>query len=265
MCLFMNNNNAIELNNRKLDNCLISIIVIPITINYKPIDQQTIQKELYIFFSCNIRGVRKFLTAVFADDINKTSDWYNILLSLKNRGVNILLYAVIPDNDKLSKALKLAFNEVNIYISFSEIINKLSKYYTQSYTRNFYNIIKKIYVSNDINGFNIAYNDFIEEFVNYDFIRELLDYNFKRVKQYYNTVFEIRRFIFSIYFYRDTFKIISTIAHSKKYFNHIDDFINDLIPTIQRIESRMFCKKSDLMSIINILYITYKDLIKPYL
>jgi transposase-like protein len=261
----MNNNNFEELNNRNLDNCLIYLLAIPIKIGYKPNDNQATENELYIFFSCNIRGVRKYVTSVFANDFNKTSDWYDFLLSLKNRGINVLLYAVIPNNDKLSKALKLAFNEVNIYISYSEIINKINKYYTESYTRNFYELIRKIYISNDINGFNIAYNDFCEQFVNYDFIKELLDNAFKRVKQYYNTDYEIRHFIFSIYFYRDTFKIISVISHSKKYFNSLDEFINELIPTIQRIESRMFCTKNELMAIINKLYVNYKDLIKPYL
>lgn len=261
----MNNNNFEELNIRNLDNCLISILVIPIKIYYKPNDLQTTEKELYIFFSCNIRGVRKYLTTLIANDFNKTSDWYDSLLSLKNRGINILLYAVIPNNDKLAKALKLAFNEVNIYISYSEIINKINKYYTQTYSRNFYEVIKKIYISNNINDFNLAYNDFYEEYANYDFIKDLLENDFKRAKQYYNTDYEIRRFIFSLYFYRDTFKIISVISHSKRYFNSLDEFINELIPTIQRIESRMFCKKSELISIINKLYINYKDLIKSYL
>jgi len=261
----MNNNNFNELSNRSLDSCLISILVFPIKFYYKPNDLQTMEKELYIFFSCNIRGVRKYLTTVIADDLIKTSDWYNLLLSLKNRGINVLLYAVIPNNEKLSKALKLVFNEVNIYISFSEIINKINKYYTETYSRNFYEVIKKIYISHNINDFNIAYNDFCEEFVNYDFIMELLENDFKRVKNYYNTDYEIRRFIFSLYFYRDTFKTISVISHSKKYFNSLDEFINELIPTIQRIESRMFCTKNELMNIINKLYINYKDLIKSYL
>ena len=261
----MNNNNFIELNNRNLDSCLISLIVIPIKLNYNPNNKQTTEKDLYIFFACNIKGVRKFITAVFADDIIKTSDWYDLILSLKNRGIDVLLYATIPNNEKLSKALNLVFNDISIFISFSEIINKISRYYTESYTSNFYEIIRKIYLSNSIDSFNLAYNDFCEEFVNYDFIRDLLDNDFKRVKPYYNTDYEIRNFIFSFYFYRETFKIIRVISHSKKFFTSIEEFINLLIPTIQRIESRMFCKKSDLMSIINKLYINKKDLIKPYL
>ena len=263
--VFMNNNNFNELSNRKLDNCLIYLLVIPVKISYKLNNLQCIEKELYVFFSCNIKGVRKYVTSVFGDDLIKTSDWYNLLLSLKNRGINIIFYAIIPNNDKLSKALKLTFNEINILISYSEIINKMNSYYTQSYTRNFYEIIRKIYISNDINGFNIAYNDFCDEYANYSFIKDLLENDFKRVKQYYNIDYEIRRFIFSIYFYRDTLKILHVVAHSKKYFISIEEFINELIPTIQRIELRMFCKKSELMSIINKLYINYKDLIKPYL
>ena len=63
--IILNNNNVAELNNRKFDNCLISILVIPIKIYFKEAEDLVNEKELYLFFSCNIQGKRKYLTSIF--------------------------------------------------------------------------------------------------------------------------------------------------------------------------------------------------------
>ena len=91
----MNNSSVNELNNRLLDNCLISINVIPIKIYFKEDDDFIVQKELYLFFSCNINGKRKYITSVFKDNFDKTSLWYDFLLSLKNKGIDVILFAII--------------------------------------------------------------------------------------------------------------------------------------------------------------------------
>ena len=261
----MNNNNVNELNNRKFDNCLISIIVIPIKIYFKESKDLVNEKELYIFFSCNIQGKRKYLTSVFKDDFAKTSDWYDFILSLKSKGINVLLYAVIPNNDYLSKALKLAFNDIAVFISYIETINKLSKYYTSSYTNSIFNKIRKIYLAKDINEYEFNLISFKEEYFNFPFIIDLFEGDLKRAREYYNTSFELRNFVFSLYFCRDLYKRLTVISHSKSYFSSINEFVSLFIPDIQRFESRMFCPKKTLNNIINILYNDKKELIKPYL
>ena len=261
----MNNNNVNELNNRRLDNCLISIIVFPIKIYFKELEDLVNEKELYLFFSCNIQGKRKYLTSIFKDDCPKTSDWYDFIQILKNRGINVLMYALIPNNDYLCKALKLAFNNVVVFISYIETITKLSKYYTSSYTNNIFNKVRKIYLAKDINEYALNLVSFEEEYFNFPFIIDIFENDLKRAKQYCNFPYELRRFIFSFYFSRELYKKLMTISHSKTHFTSSDEFVSLLLSDIQRIELIMFCPKNVLNNIINILYNDKKDLIKDYL
>lgn len=261
----MNNQTICELNNRNLDNCLFSIMVIPTKIYFKENDNFTSEKVLYLIFACNIRGVRKYISAVFSNDFENTSSWYDLILTLKSRGINSILYAIIPKNDKLSKALKLLFSGIEIFISCFDTINKLSKYYSCDYSYLLLDNVKKVYLSPTKEDYEIALNNFNEKYLDILFIRDLLDEDLKRAKKYYDTDFELRKFIFSFYFFREITKRITVISHSRPYFVSINEFIEILIPDIIRIESRMFCTKDQLKNIINKIYLTKGDLIKPYL
>ncbi len=110
----MNNQTIDELKNRKSDSCFFSLICIPCQIYFDKGDNNVNKKNLYVFFSCNLQGCRRFLTAVSPDDLQKVSDWYNLFISWKNRSLEKILYASIPTNDSLKKALSLAFNEISI-------------------------------------------------------------------------------------------------------------------------------------------------------
>lgn len=261
----MNNSTIDELNNRTLDPCLFSIIVIPTEIYIKESEGFSNKKSVYLFFSCNINAKRKYLTSVFADDFTKTSDWYDLLLSLKSRGLSVLLYAVIPDNDYFSKALKLAFNEVTIFISCFEAISKLSKYYSYGYSKSITDKVRKVFLSSSIKEYELALSEFNDAYLGFSFICDILDDDLKRAKNYYVFPFPLRRFIFSFYFVREISKRISSLSHSKPFFYSLDEFISLFIPYFQKLESRMFCPKSELNNVINIIYNDKKDLILSYL
>lgn len=261
----MNNQTIDELNSRNLDNCLFSIMIIPTKIYFKEKEDLINEKTLYLIFSCNIRGVRKYISSVFCDNFINTSSWYDYIQSLKSRGINCILYAIIPNNDKLSKALKLSFQGIEVFISCFETVNKLSKYYSCDYSYLLLDNVKNVYLSPTKEDYEIALNNFNEKYLDILFIRDLLENDLKRAKQYYNVDFELKKFIFSFYFFREITKRITVISHSKPYFISIDEFVEILIPDIIRIESRMFCTKNQLKNIINKIYLTKGDLIKPYL
>lgn len=262
----MNNNlNIFEINDRKFDNCLLSIQIISTFIFFKDKDEHIRKKEIYSFFSCSIKGKRMYLTSVFKDKYTKTSDWYDLLMIFKNRGINVLLYAVVPNNNDIIKAFKLAFKEIFIYISCFDTIDRLCHYYTDSYSSNIIGKLKRIYLANNIDEYNLAFNDFKEEYLQYQFILDLFEDDFKRYKDYCTKDPQIRKFIISFYFVRDLQKRLNKIAKSKDYFSSLDDFVTELIDDIKRIESKIFCTKKELTTIINYLYNCKKDLIKYYL
>ena len=241
----MNNQTICELNNRNLDNCLFSIMIIPTKIYFKENNNLTNEKTLYLIFACNIRGIRKYISSIFYDDFNSTSSWYDYIQSLKSKGINCILYAVIPNNDKLSKALKLSFQGIEIFISCFETINKLSKYYSCDYSYLLMDNVKNIYLSPTKEDYEIALNDFNEKYLEILFIRDLLDNDLKRAKQYYNTDFELRKFIFSFYFFREITKKSLLFLTPNHFFVQLMSLLKYLFLILLELKAECFVQKNN--------------------
>ena len=261
----MNNQTVNELNNRNLDSCYFSIICFPTNIYFKSSEIDINQKTLYVFYGCNLNGVRKFITAVISDDFSKTSDWYNFFLKLKKRNLQTILYANVVNNKPMKDALSLAFPEVEIFINCFDTINKIFKYFTASYTTNVFSIVKNIYLSNDLNGYEAALSIFYEEFGSNQFLIDLLENDLKSIKKYYDFNILLRKHILCFYFCRDTIKKLSVFSHSKPYFSTVNEYIELMISLIQRNETKMYSSKSDWLNLLNFIYPIKKDLIKCYL
>jgi len=261
----MNNQTVDELNNRKLNECYFSIMCIPVKIYLKRGENNTNLKQLYVFYGCTLQGVRKFITATIADDLPKTSDWYNFLLNLKKRNLNVILYANIPNNKQLKDAFSLAFPESEIFISCFEPINKILKYFSWNYSSKIFTSIKDIYLSDDINGYNISLSNFYGQFGDDKFIIDLLSDDLNSIRKYYEYNVVLRKHIFSFYFNRDTIKKLNVLSHSKPFFISSNDFVQSMIPLIKTIETRMYSSKSDWINLINFIYPIKKELIISYL
>ena len=96
----MNNQTVLELNNRTLDSCLFSLIIIPTKIYYKEGENLVNEKEIYLFFYCNIQGKRRYLSCVFKDDYTKSSvgiTCYSLLNHVVSMLFYIVLYQIIPN------------------------------------------------------------------------------------------------------------------------------------------------------------------------
>ena len=264
----MNNQTIEQLNNRNLDNCYFCIYSIPITIflNDGGDDNNLVNpKKLMIFYGCNLQGKRRYITSVIADDFDKPSAWYDFFLSWKNKGLNTILFALLPLDNNIRKAIKIAFPYIEIFNSYCDSIMKISKYFTLKYSSNTFDIVRKIYVSKSLDDYNIAYNDFIGIFSNSKFLIDFLNDDFIKAKDNYRIDFSLRKHIFAFYFIRELSKKLIVISHSKPFFSSIDDFISNCIPIIQVTEKKNYCSKADWIILINSIYDDKKDLIKCYL
>lgn len=261
----MNNQTVYELNKRNLDKCYFSIMCFSTKIFMKDGDNNINSKDMYTFYGCNLLGVRKFIGNVVSDEFSKTSDRYNYLLKLKNRQLEQVLYVVLPNNNNLKDAFRLAFKDCEIFISCFEAIDKLFKYYTSSFTSNIYKVIKDIYLSETIDDYEIAVTKFKEIYGNSQFILDLLSSDIKNAKFYYSYDYILRKHIFSFYFYRDTVKRLTVKSHLKDSFNNSDEFTELLIDIIKTNEKKMYAPKIEWIKVINTIYPIKKDLIKCYL
>ena len=113
----MNNKSLIELNKRDFDKCLFCLYCLPIDI-YMALDDGKIDTQtVFIFYGCNLLGKRRYLSSIIVSHDFPTSSWYEFFQSFKTRGLQQIIYAVLPNNKHLKDALKLAFLDVESIIS----------------------------------------------------------------------------------------------------------------------------------------------------
>lgn len=253
-----------ELHKRELDKCYFLIMCFKTKINIMK-EGEISKKDIYLFYGCNLRGVRKFIDLVIASDFNKPSDWYNYLLKFKNRGLETVLYANIPNNNLLKNALMLTFKNIKVFASCYEPIDIILKYYNAGYNSNIFNIIKNIYLSDDLDGYNNTISLFKEEFKSSPFIIDILEKDLNSVKNYYSFDIAFRKHIFCFYFYRETRKKLYTFSHYKYAFNNTDELLELLIPKIRIMEMKCYCPKKEWLNLINFIYKNNKDLLINYL
>jgi len=259
----MNNQTLNEINKRDLDKCYFSLSFSYSTIYFNDGNDYIYQRKVYTLIGCNIFGVRKYITSIFEDDFEKASDWYNFFQTLKSRGLESVIFSVLPNVDFIRKAIKLSFPETTIFTSCFDIVDRLFKFFSYSYSTNIYESIKHIFLAKDTNEFKLNVNDFYTDFQVQPFIIEIVSNHFKRIS--FDIDYILRKHIYSFYFNRDLYKRLAVISHSKPYFFDISSFEEELIPNIKSMESKMYCPKCEWNSVINLIYNLNKDLIMRYL
>lgn len=261
----MNNQTLNEINKRDLDKCYFSISFYHSTIYFNDGNDYVYKRKVYTLIGCNVFGVRKYITSIFEDEYPQASDWYDLFQTLKSRGLETVFFSIIPNNNYLKKALKLSFPEVTFFITYLDIIEKLFRFFSQRYSSKLLSIIKSLYVADDINDFELKINEFYNDPNIQPFVKEISKEHLLNISHTFDYNFILRKNIYSFYFGREFYKKLSKISHSKPYFFDLNTFLEDLLPTIKSIETRMYCSKSEWNQVINSLYELNKDLIIKYL
>ena len=257
----MNNQTINEINKRDLDKVFFSFSILSQDIFYNYGNDYIKKRTVYTIIGCNINGVRKYITSIFADEYSKTSDWYNLLLSFKKRGLENIFFLSTPNDKNIKNAFDLVFNNISYFYSCFNVINKLSHYMVCSYTNNILNHLKLIYLSNDINEFNMRKNELFLLYETSPFIVDILNKEFNSYSKFLDYPLFIRKHIISFYFIRELMKALNVASHSQTSFYKIEEFEEKLLPIIKSFELKMYCGKKEWNSIISYLYEDYKDLL----
>ena len=111
----MNNQTINEINKRDLDKVFFSLTILPKDVFFNFGDDYIKKRTIYTITGCNINGVRKYITSIFEDEYSKTSDWYNLFLSFKNRGLEHIFFVSMANNKNIKSAIDLAFKIVSFF------------------------------------------------------------------------------------------------------------------------------------------------------
>ena len=136
----MNNQTINEIYKRDLDKVFFSFSILSQDVFFNFGNDYIKKRTIYTIIGTNINGVRKYITSIFDDDYTKSSDWYNLLLAFKKRGLEHIFFVSMPNNPLIKNAFDLTFPNISFFYSCSNIINKLSHYMSCSYSNNIFNM-----------------------------------------------------------------------------------------------------------------------------
>ena len=167
----------------------------------------------------------------------------------------------MPNNKNIKAAIDLVFHNVSYFYSCFNIINKLYHYLPYSYSNNIFNYLNKIYLSKDIDEFNLRKNDLFIVYNASPFVIDILNKELDSFSLFLNYPLFLRKHIISFYFIREFMKSLSSASHRLPYFYNLDQFVEKIIPNIKSFESKMYCSKNEWNSIISYLYTDHKELL----
>ena len=260
----MNNKTLEQIEKRKLDKVFVVLYVLELE-TYIQKGEGINKEKVYIFTECNLKGERRFIKTALANDFKKVSDFYEEFKLMKSKGLEEVIYAVVPNIDNLKKALKLMFMNIEIFENCHNPLNKISKYFSLKEMRNIEKFIRGIYLSETIRESEINYNNFKECYQSYPFILDMIKDNLDDAKNYYKYNLSLRKAIFAYYYIREFIKSSIVLLHQRDYYISTDEITIRLIPLIQKMEKKMFTTKVLWAEILNFIYKEKQDLIKAFL
>ena len=222
------------------------------------------RKKLYVFFGCTLEGKKKYVTSIFEDEVVKTSEWYEFLQRLKGRGIEKIIFALLPSIKELKDAMNLSFKEVEIFESCDRTIKKLNKYNSFKTNSELYKQVKKLYLAKDLLEYELNYEEFINKYSEYGFIMDMLNEQIKALRSNYKYSSKIRRIIYAFNYIIEMEKRFHILCNEKIYKDK-EEFIDDCSWFIYQSELAVHYKREEWVEVLNEIYESKRNLIQPYL
>lgn len=260
----MDNRTGEVLKKRNLERSYFVVYCISTKINLDSDRCYKESKKLYTFFGCTLDGKKKYLSCVLETEVEKTSEWYNFFQELKKRGMEHIIFALLPKNKEIRDAVKLSFPKVEIFTSCEGTIEKLLKYNSYKTKDDIYRQIRRLFIARDLVEYELNYKDFVEKYEKYPFMMDMLDEEVKSVKDNYKYSFMVRRIIYAFNYIIEMKKRFSRYSNDEVYSNK-DEFIDACAYAIFMSESSLHYYKDEWSLVLNEVYEEKNELIKPYL
>lgn len=257
----MNNHTINAIYKRDLDKVFFSLSIISQDIFFNDGDDYVKKRTVDIIIGTTINGTRRYIASIFDDEFQKTSSWYEFLLSLKNRGLEHIFFVSMPYNQVIKKAFDLAFSNIYFFYSCFDVIKKINHYVNCSYSNNIFRALSYVFNSESIDEFNIKKDELFSNYSYTPFIVDILDNELKYFYDYLNFPTNIRKHIISIHFNEKFIRFLNSSANSKPFFSSLNEFEELILPRIQIIELKMYCGKEEWNSVISYLYNDNKELL----
>lgn len=257
--------NYLELENRKLDKIYFVVHCISNNVEYKDSNGIINSRIIYTMIGTGLSGNKKYICSFFEDEYKKPSDWYALFQKVKSRGLEKVLYFVVPKNPSLKKVIEPNFEGVELLDDYNEMVDKIKKYCTYKEYEKFITYVRKIYISETIEESEIAKEEFMEINKDNQFIIDMVSEEFEKSKSVYKYDCELRKSIYLFYFVLEVKKKLFQKMKEKKYIMSKEEYVTEIYEFLKHMEKYSKRHKHDVKKALNIIYDIKKDMIKCYL
>ena len=215
-----------ECSKRKLDEMFIVIYAIKNEVKIKKVEY--IEKTvIYTFVGIDNKGYRQLIN-VYQDRINNNRYWLDVFESLKGRGLKELLFLSVDNNKNMKRAAKIAFPNLTLVDSPTDILPKFYKYTSEKSDKHISSKLFGLYTQKTLSDFKKAFELFKNTYNNV-IHQKLIEKYLCNVESLYKYSCNIRHLLFkhsaNVYLYD---RIRLNFNKESCYINKIDEIYDKL-------------------------------------
>lgn len=218
----------------------------------------------YVILGSNGSGKRKYITSIERIDEKRVSEWYDIIQVLKKRGLESIIYVIMPEDKNLKEALKLNFKDVEIYESYEKVLDKMKKYMPRKEYEPMIPKLKGIYIGETKEEYRIKKEEFEKRYVTTELYKYIVGKELEKAEKAYELPYKLRKFIYSFYGANRMYVRLKGKHLSKKY-RTLEEYIESMGEIIDSYESEMSMRRKEWGEIVNEVFKLKGEEIKKYI
>lgn len=184
-----------EWRNKELKQCYPFVFVDCMYVNCK-IDGTNSKKALYVMLGYDIEG-HKELLGIWLSQTESKTEWMNIFDSIKQRGVEEILFISMDGVSGLEAGAKMMFPNAVVQRCIVHLVRNSVKFIPSKDMKEFCNDLKKLYANTNAESAKIELEALNNKWTKYPGALRVWNNNFEHVEQLYSYPSDIRRIMYT--------------------------------------------------------------------
>ena len=175
--------NLLAFQKRKLKDFYLVVYVVKKQIRIRT-DTCIADKTLYLLWGLDIMGNRQIL-GIYFDNLNDNRFWLEKFEDIQARNVKKILFFVTPSNKNIERCIKIVYNGINVVLSPDDTFSSVTRFLADHPSRKMLIALKDLFLTDNIDVYNIQYDLFKEIYVDNKIILMMLEKKQDLIKNFY--------------------------------------------------------------------------------
>lgn len=222
------------------------------------------QRMLYLLYGIDKLGNRQVL-GIYFDKQNDNRFWLETFEDIKAKGADNVMFLVTPANRNIERCVKLVYNNIKIVKSPEDVMETITKYFSDRPSRSLKISFKNLFLSSNIDTLNGELQLFKDKYAHNKVILMLLERKEAKIKEFYQYNYELRKFLYPYYAIRDMKKFLNKLNTLEELCSSLTEVIEFCLPYINTFEKGRSQYKEEWLNILSVLYDEYPEDMEVYI